>query len=149
MSPEEKEELFRVYKSLEADALSLNHYELAAMTGVGTPALWKTFLTDPEVAAYIKQESDLLLQTELRKLSRNAADSRSVGQAQLINALGKMNEDTSTKEGPIFIYTYVPLTLEQEQADNVQKLDHDIFLQNEEEKPQQVEMEVNIDEEEF
>lgn len=149
MSDELKEQLFEAFKRLGADALALNHYELAEVTQIATPATWKLFLIDPEVSAYIKQESDILLQTELRKLSKNASDSRSVGQAQLINALGKISEDTSTKEGPIFIYTYIPLTTEQEQADNIKKLDKDIFLKDDEKVNAKTEMEINMDEEEF
>ena len=147
MDKEIKQELFRIFKRLGAEGLALNHYELTAVTGEGTPDLWKQFLIDPEISAYIKQESDILLQTELRKLSKDASQSRSVGQAQLINALGKISEDTSTKEGPAFIYTYIPLTPAQALASNIQSVDHDIFLK--EDKPKDIEMTVNIDEEEF
>lgn len=149
MDEQTKKELFKIFRALEDEALSLNHYELAATTGYGTPDIWKQFLIDPEVSAYIKQETDILLQTELRKLSRNASESKSVGQAQLINALGKISEDTSTKEGPIFIYTYVPLTPQQEQADNIRKEPYDLFLKRNNYEEQPAEFSINIDEEEF
>jgi hypothetical protein len=63
----------------------------------------------------------------MNELFANAGDSNSVGKAQLLNAISKYDEDNSTKEGPIFIYTYVPLNSEQEKAPNVFKEKTDIF----------------------
>ena len=55
--------------------------------------------------------------------------SKSVGQAQLIGALNKQLKETqSAKEGPTFIYTYVPLSKEQEQAENIVILEEDPFI---------------------
>ncbi|MDD3922948.1 MAG: hypothetical protein PHY39_05380 [Endomicrobiaceae bacterium] len=129
-----KKRLWLVFKELGVEATTLNHYELAERTGIETPEVWKAFITDPEIASYIKQEADLLLQVELRKLSSNASESKSVGQAQLINALTKVSDDATTKEGPVFIYTYVPLTPQQERAENVRREDFDIFLQQNKEQ---------------
>lgn len=112
-----------------AKALTLNHYDLATETGYGTPQSWKTFLTEPEIADWIKSELTLLQDAELRKLLHDISKSHSVGQAQIINALAKLTDDNKgTKEGPVFIYTYIPLSKEQEKAPNVIKLDTDPFI---------------------
>lgn len=127
MDEMQKEQLWEQFKALEAKAISMNHYDLAKITAIKDVQLWKLFLTDPEVSAYIDQEASILAQAELRKLTADVSDSRSVGQAQLINAMGKIAETKTTKEGPIFIYTYVPLANSQIKADNVSLLDRDIF----------------------
>ena len=44
-----------------------------------------------------------------------------------MNALSKMNDGKTTKEGPAFIYCYVPLSPEQAQAENVMVLTEDPF----------------------
>ena len=48
--------------------------------------------------------------------------------AQLVNALLKLREDKKVKSGPAFIYTYIPLSYEQEDCPNIEKLDKDPFL---------------------
>lgn len=118
-----------LFESLGAKAFTLNHYDLAVETGYGTPQSWKAFLTEPEIAEWIKSELALLQDAELRKLLYDISKSRSVGQAQLINALAKLTDDSKNiKEGPVFIYTYIPLSEEQEKAPNVIKLDTDPFI---------------------
>lgn len=128
MDEEQKAELWEAFKALEQKAIAMNHYDLARITHIKDVQLWKKFLTDPEVSSYIDQEAQILTQTELRKLTSDVSDSRSVGQAQLINAINKLNDTKLTKEGPIFIYTYVPLSSSQKQADNVVQLKEDVFL---------------------
>jgi len=114
---------------LGAKAFTLNHYDLAVETGYGTPQSWKAFLTEPEIAEWIRSELTLLQDAELRKLLYDISKSRSVGQAQLINALAKLTDDNKNiKEGPVFVYTYIPLSKEQEKAPNVIKLDIDPFI---------------------
>lgn len=118
-----------LFESLGAKALTLSHYDLALETGYGTPQSWKAFLTEPEIADWIKSELAMLQDAELRKLLHDISKSHSVGQAQLINALAKLtDENKNTKEGPVFIYTYIPLSKEQEKAPNVIKLDIDPFI---------------------
>lgn len=127
MDAQQKAEMWQQFKALEEKAISMNHYDLARLTAVKDVQLWKQFLTDPEVSAYIDQESQILTQTELRKLAADVSDSRSVGQAQLINAMQKLTDNKTTKEGPIFIYTYVPLNKSQAKADNIAEEDYDVF----------------------
>ena len=136
----QKAEMWELFKALEAKAIQMNHYDLARVTTQKDVQLWKQFLTDPEVTAYIDQEAQILTQSELRKLASDVSDSRSVGQAQLINAMSKLTDTKTTKEGPIFIYTYVPLSSSQEKAANVEVAPEDVF-----EVPELVEPEVETD----
>lgn len=130
MDEQIKQEMWTMFKSLEAKAISMNHYDLARVTNQKDVQLWKQFLTDPAVSAYIEQEAQILTQTELRKLASDVSDSRSVGQAQLINAMSKLADIKTTKEGPAFIYTYVPLASNQMKADNVRVESTDVFAIN-------------------
>ena len=134
----QKNEMWEQFKALEAKAIAMNHYDLARVTTIKDVQLWKQFLTDPEVASYIEQESQILTQTELRKLASDVSDSRSVGQAQLINAMSKLTDVKTTKEGPIFIYTYVPLSNSQKKASNVRIAEEDYFEVEETEETQQI-----------
>ena len=55
---------------------------------------------------------------------------KSVGRAQIINTLDKLTGVETLKDGPVFIYTYVPLDKNQEQAMNIQKLSNDVFIRS-------------------
>ena len=47
-----------------------------------------------------------------------------------MNALSKINETTrETKEGPVFIYSYVPLTKEQKASENIREANLNIFAE--------------------
>jgi hypothetical protein len=109
----------------------MNHYDLAAITGMDAQ-IWKTFMMDENVSDWLEEERKIMRSTELAKLTSNISSSRSVGQAQLISALDRLeNNKTDTgAQGPAFIYTYVPLNAEQKQAPNVQLLQEDIFYVN-------------------
>ena len=122
------EKLKEIYLSLGPDALSLNHYELATNTKYGTPLMWKEFLMEPEMRQYINEETALIRQAELNKITTDLKGSRSVGQAQLISALQKLEDNSNINDGPTFIYTYVPLSSDQKAAPNVNILSKDIFL---------------------
>lgn len=100
-------------------ALYLNHYQLAVETKIKDPITWKVFLTDPRIADYISSEMNLIRNAAINKIIHTAPDSKSVGQAQLINSLVKIDEAASNRTGPVFIYTYVPLNKEQKYAPNV------------------------------
>jgi hypothetical protein len=115
------------FKSLGREGLYASHYDLFEKTRYSTPDIWKEFLLLPEVVEYIRVEMEIIRKAAMNELFANAGDSNSVGKAQLLNAISKYDEDNSTKEGPIFIYTYVPLNSEQEKAPNVQKEKSDIF----------------------
>lgn len=126
-SKETLETLWNHFKELKQEALYASHYDLFEKTKYKTPDVWKNFLLLPEVVEYIRVEMEIIRKSAMNELFANAGDSNSVGKAQLLNAISKYDEDNSAKEGPIFIYTYVPLNSEQEKAPNVYKEKTDIF----------------------
>ena len=130
MTKEQFEKLKEVFASLGAEGLALNHYELVNKTGYGTPPLWKEFLMEPEIKQHISTETALIRNAELNKITANLEGSRSVGQAQLISALTKLEGQNTAAEGPVFIYSYVPLSEDQKAAPNVIMETKDIFLKN-------------------
>ena len=128
LAPEQKNRLWEAFKQQGVDALSMSHYDLAECTTITDANLWKNFLLEQDVRNYIQTEVELVRAAEANKMIVNVADnSRSVGQAQLLSTLDKLKQSSNTKEGPVFIYTYVPLSAEQEQAENVEQLDDDPF----------------------
>lgn len=118
------------FLALGKQALTMNHYDLADVTNFDNPQDWKEFLQNEYVSKYINDEFTAIQDSELRKLIMNISDSSSVGKAQIINSLQKvLNEHAGDKKsGPAFVYMYVPLTEEEQQADNVEVLDHDPFI---------------------
>lgn len=115
----------------EGEAIFMSHYELAAESGI-SPELWKRFLQQPQVADWMADELKLFKQSQMKKLiKKSTSESKSVGTAQMINALGKNMESGPTKEGPVFIYCYIPLNEQERHAPNVRILDRDIFMEDE------------------
>jgi hypothetical protein len=118
----EKEELFyelqEAFNNIGPDALQMTHYELAERSG-DSPISWKKFLLDPRVSAYITEELDMLKKSQVSKLLSEASTSRSTGQAQLLNTLLNQTKVSEKKEGPVFIYTRIPLNDQELGAENV------------------------------
>ena len=113
------EECWDIFLSLKSDALYLSHYQLAEITRIKDAFIWKEFLMDPKTVDYISTEMNLIRTAAINKMVAEAPESRSVGQSQLINALQKLDEKANNKEGPVFIYSYVPLNDAQKKAPNV------------------------------
>ena len=129
ITEKELDECWTALKSFAPKSISWNHYDFAIETEITNVELWKAFLLNADVREWLDEERALLQDTELAKLTQNVSGSRSVGQAQLISAMGRLNDankdDAAT--GPMFIYCYVPLTIDQQHAPNVQILTEDIF----------------------
>lgn len=122
-------------------ALTMNHYQLAMETTIEDPIIWKQFLLDPRIADYINSEMNIIRSAGINEIIKQAPNSRSVGQAQLINALVKIDEAAANKDGPVFIYSYVPLNDEQKFAPNVL-----LMSNSEEEEPEEEQEEITINE---
>ena len=119
----ELQSLFNVLDTEEA--IFMNHYQLATVTG--KPANdWKTFLTNPAVVTWMSQELQLYKEYQLKQMIKNATDNdKSVGAAQMINSLTKSLTEDAVKTGPIIIYTHVPLTEDQQLGTTVETIELD------------------------
>ena len=131
LTTEQLETLWELFKEQGVNAITWNHYELAEKTEENNPDMWKAFLMHPDVISWIQSEVALVQNAELKKMVKGAASTRSVGQAQLINAFTKLNDNSAPKEGPIFIYTHVPLNANQEHAPNTVSLANNPFIREE------------------
>ena len=129
ITEKELDECWTALKSFAPKSISWNHYDFAIETEITNVELWKAFLFNADVREWLDEERMLLQDTELAKLTQNVSGSRSVGQAQLISAMNRLNDANKDEAatGPAFIYCYVPLTIDQQHAPNVQMLTEDIF----------------------
>lgn len=130
MEPKKKKEMRAIFEKLCPDAFRYHHYDLAAITPIKNPAVWKEFLTEQDIRMWIDAELAIINTAELQKLIKDINKNNSIGTAQIINALQKLTEKDSNKnkEGPVFVFSYIPLNEQQKQANNVQILDADPFL---------------------
>lgn len=118
-------------------SLYYTHYDLAAIADSPShnSQEWKEFLMHPHTAAYISTEVQTLQQVELRKIVKDISSrSSSVGVAQTLSALMKALETGQVREGPAYIYSYIPLTPDELNAPNVLIVDGDPFLEGEEDE---------------
>ena len=111
-------ELQDLINGIGQNALYMPHYELAEQTGM-SPISWKKFLLDPRVAAFISEEMDLLKRAKVSTMLSTVDTNKNTGQAQLLNTLLNQTKNTNRKEGPVFIYTHIPLNNQEEHAPNV------------------------------
>lgn len=118
----ENEELFKeledLFNSIGSEALFLTHYELAERTAT-SPIDWKNFLMDPRVNAFISEEMEMLKRSKVAIMLNQVDTNKNTGQSQLLNTLLNQTKAQEVKEGPVFIYTQVPLNAEEEHAENV------------------------------
>lgn len=133
------EECKKQFSALGEKALYLNHYQLSMETSIHNAMQWKIFLMDPRIADYINSEMNIIRNAAINEIIQKAPNSKSVGQAQLINSLVKIDELASNKEGPVFIYSYVPLNAEQSFAPNVVLTD----FEPEEPKPEKEDLDID------
>lgn len=124
----EDEELFsslqELYNGIGQEALFLSHYDLAERTGE-SPIAWKQFLMDPRVSAFIAEELDMLKKAKVATMLNTVDTNKNTGQAQLLNTLLNQTKGSEKKEGPVFIYTQVPLNEQEQHARNVVILNED------------------------
>lgn len=103
-------------------ALFMNHYELSAKTEI-SPIQWKKFLTDVRVSAFIAEELELLKKSKVAVMLKDVDTNKNTGQAQLLNTLLNQTKQNNKKEGPVFIYTQIPLNEAEQHAENVVMVD--------------------------
>ena len=121
---EEETELLRLqdlFNTIGTRALFMSHYELADETAE-SPISWKQFLMDPRVSAFIAEEMDMLKKSKVAVMLKDVDTNKNTGQAQLLNTLLNQTKSVERKEGPVFIYTQVPLNDQERHADNVREM---------------------------
>lgn len=111
-------ELQELFNGIGEEALYMSHYELSERTGV-SPIDWKQFLLDARVVAFIAEEMDLLKKSKVAVMLGQVDTNKNTGQAQLLNTLLNQTKQSDKKEGPVFIYTQVPLNDQEQHASNV------------------------------
>lgn len=111
-------EMQDLFNNIGENALYMTHYELADATEI-SPIDWKRFLTDPRVSILINQEFEMIKKSKVALMLRNVESNKNTGQAQLLNTLLNQTKKEDKKEGPVFIYTQIPLNKEELQATNV------------------------------
>ena len=110
-------EMQNLFNSLGQRALFMSHYDLAEETEIA-PIFWKQFLMDPRVAAVLAEEMQMLERTKASIMLNTIDTNKNTGQAQLLNTLLNRSKEGNKKEGPVFIYTQVPLNSEEINAPN-------------------------------
>jgi hypothetical protein len=116
MNSKEYNDMFEILKSYGDKAFTMSHYDFAKKTDIKDISLWREFLLDPQTVDWINNEMNLIRAAQINKIQMNAADSNSVGQAQLLNALATQAERNHHKDGPAFIYCHVPLSSTQKKS---------------------------------
>ena len=124
------EECKKQFLELGEAAFEMSHYRLAMETYITDAQTWKAFLMDPRTVDFINSEMSIIRNAAINEIVKQSPNSKSVGQAQLVNSLIKLSEQATTKDGPTFIYCYVPLNDEQIHAPNVEITDEHGELKN-------------------
>lgn len=129
--------MFNKFKEAGQDVLIMNHYELKDFMEINfdckhTIEEWRNFLQEPKIQEYIKTEFAIISESNTRKIIAAVdADDKSVGKAQLINAMLAANERNSNKkEGNIIIYSYILPNEQQSKASNTEVIRRDPFKNN-------------------
>lgn len=92
----------------QEEAITYSHFDLAKQTEYSEEE-WRAFLSDGKVSKFLEEEVEMYKQAQMRKLiARATTNDKSVGTAQMLNAIGKSMEDDAV-ESNFFIYSYVPL----------------------------------------
>jgi hypothetical protein len=109
--------LQELFNTVGRQALLMSHYDLADATDE-SPIEWKRFLTDARVNAFIAEEMELLKKSKVAKMLNTVDTNKNTGQAQLLNTLLNQTKSEDRKDGPVFIYTQVPLNEQEKGAEH-------------------------------
>lgn len=111
------------FNTIGRRALFMSHYELADATDM-TPIEWKKFITDIRVSTVLNEELDLIKKSKVALMLKDIETNKNTGQAQLLNTLLNQTKQSDIKEGPVFIYTQIPLNEQEQHAPNVRRLEN-------------------------
>ena len=109
-------EFNRLAQSINMETiLEMSHYELAKISKIPSPSLWKEFLLNPKIKNWYQSERALFLNSQVQKLIKTAPESHSTGAVQALNSL--LNQQKLLEEAQenktIIIYNSIPLTTEE------------------------------------
>ena len=130
LTKDQYEECKKQFLELGEMAFEMSHYRLAMETYISDAQIWKAFLMDPRTVEFVNSEMSIIRNAAINEIVKQSPNSKSVGQAQLVNSLMKLSEQATTKDGPTFIYCYVPLNEEQSHAPNIEITNENGELQN-------------------
>lgn len=116
-------EMQELFNTIGYEALFMSHYDLAERTEL-SPIDWKKFITDVRVANALNEELDLIKKSKVALMLKNVENNKNTGQAQLLNTLLNQTKQSDVKEGPVFIYTQIPLNDQEQHAPNVRRIDN-------------------------
>lgn len=118
-----------VYNALEPDVrIAMSPYDFIRDTEIDSLEDWIDFLKDKRVADSMNEELTLFKEAQQRKLIQRATThDKSTGAAQMITALERTKEATQEKTGTIIVYSFVPLSAKEMQAENIEVNEEDIF----------------------
>lgn len=112
-----------LFNAIGREALFMSHYDLADRTDM-SPIDWKKFITDVRVANALNEELDLIKKSKVALMLRDVESNKNTGQAQLLNTLLNQTKQSDIKEGPVFIYTQIPLNDQELHAPNVRRMEN-------------------------
>ena len=111
------DELWDIYLSYGERALTMNQYQLAKESENGPDPIsaqdWRKFIALPDVKKFIQEEMEVINSQAVNSMIMQAPTSRSVGNAQAINTLRKVQEEDTETEPETFVYCYTPPNCEQ------------------------------------
>lgn len=135
-SPEEREKriLLQEYERLlqrnYPAILHWTHFDLADASEIEDVEAWKRFILDPRVQGWLDEELGIHIKSQVFKLLEASDSNRSTAVVQTLNSflnyLEKRQVDPSNM-GPAHIYSFVPLTTDEQYASNVKVLTHNPF----------------------
>lgn len=117
------------FNDIGQEALYMDHYELSNITGI-SPLDWREFITDNRVIHFIDGELELIKRSKIIAMLKDIEKNRSTGQAQLLNTLLNQTKNSNVKEGPIYIYSYIPPNAQERNSGRVEVLNVDPFKIN-------------------
>jgi hypothetical protein len=101
------------FNEQDVSALYMTHYDLANITDF-TAMQWKEFLLDTRVAEAFQDELELITRIKIRSVIEHSDSMNNTAQAQLVNTLLSKSKKRDNKEGPTFVYCYIPLNSQEE-----------------------------------